>query len=89
MTKPILWTKHARQNLDDREIDQDEVEHAVREPEASVSELPGTQVLMRRYHDKILDKEMLLRVVVAESESAITVITLYKTSQINRYLKGT
>lgn len=88
MTKPILWTKHARQNLDDREIDQDEVERAIREPEASEPDPPGRQVLMLRYHDKILDKVMLLRVVVAESESAITVITVYKTSRIKRYLKG-
>mgnify|MGYP001580600368 CR=1 FL=1 len=43
---------------------------------------------MRRYVDRILQQEMLMRVVVEHAESEMVVITVYKTSQIARYLKG-
>jgi hypothetical protein len=88
MTKPILWTKHARQQLADREIDREEVEQTVRQPEFTVSDPPDRQILMRRYQDQLLNKEMLLRVAVSESKASIMVITVYKTSQIDRYLRG-
>ena len=87
MLKPIIWTKHAAQSLIDREIDRSVVEKAIREPELTVPEAPDRLILMRRYQDTLLQKEMLIRVVIAERETTITVITVYKTSQIGRYLK--
>jgi len=42
---------------------------------------------MRRYFDEILQQTMLLRVFVEEKAEEIVVVTVYKTSQINRYLK--
>jgi hypothetical protein len=45
-------------------------------------------VLMRRYFDQILQQEMLLRMVVEETATERVVITVYKTSQIAKYLKG-
>jgi hypothetical protein len=85
--KPIIWTKHARQNLDDREIAQEEVEITIRKSDRVEASPPDRQIFMRRYYDKILDKEMLLRVVVTESPNAITIITLYKVSRMERYLR--
>jgi hypothetical protein len=43
---------------------------------------------MRRYHDQELQQEMLLRVIVEDAIDEVIVITVYKTSQINRYLRG-
>ena len=86
--KSILWTKHALQNLADREIDQPEVELTVRSPEQIEPDPPGRQIFMRRYYDTVLAKEMLLRVIGIESATAVTVITVYKTSQIKWYLRG-
>lgn len=43
---------------------------------------------MRRYTDQMLQQPMLLRIVVEDTADEIVVITLYKTSQIDRYLKG-
>jgi len=42
---------------------------------------------MRVYFDPVLQKEMLLRVVVEETADELVVVTVYKTSQIDRYLK--
>lgn len=86
--KPIRWTNHARQNLAEREIDRPEVETTIRQPERVEEDPPDRRILLRRYYDKLLNKEMLLRVVVAEGEAEIIVITVYKTSQFRRYWKG-
>jgi hypothetical protein len=40
---------------------------------------------MRRYFDEILRAEMLLRVVVEETDAELTVVTLYKTSKFRKY----
>ena len=40
---------------------------------------------MRRYFDEIVGAEMLLRVVVEETDVELTVVTLYKTSKFAKY----
>jgi hypothetical protein len=86
--KPLRWTRHASQNLADREIDRDEVDKTLVGPELAVPDLPGRRILMRRYFDRTLQQPMLLRVVVEDTASETVVITVYKTSQISRYLRG-
>jgi hypothetical protein len=88
MLKSILWTKHAQKNMAARKIDQSEAERTIRQPDNTEPDPPGRKIHMRRYYDELLDKDMLLRVVVAESATVITVITVYKTSQFGRYLRG-
>jgi len=43
---------------------------------------------MRRYFDEILETEMLLRVVVEETDMDLTVVTRYKTSKLAKYEGG-
>jgi hypothetical protein len=43
---------------------------------------------MRRYLASDLGRVMLLRVVVEETSTERVIITVYRTSQIDRYLKG-
>jgi len=86
--KSVRWTTHALHNLNDREINRVEAERAIADPTHSVPDPPGREIRMRRYFDAILQQEMLLRVVVEETENELVVVTLYKTSQIDRYLKG-
>jgi len=43
---------------------------------------------MRRYHDIALDAMMLLRVVVEPAAEDLVVVTVYKTSKVEKYLKG-
>lgn len=73
----------------DREIPQAEAEGAVTAPER-VAPLDGSrQFFMRRYFDKRLGQEMLLRVLVKETSQARTIITVYTTSKIGKYMKET
>ncbi len=86
--KPVRWTRHALQNLSDREIDRSVAEATLDEPEFAVPDPPDRQILMRRYFDRVLRQEMLLRMIVEDAANETVVITIYKTSQIGRYLKG-
>jgi len=86
--KPVRWSPHALDNLDDREIDRQAAEKTLTEPEfVAPGEFPRL-VLMRRYFDQVLQQEMLLRMIVEDTATERVVVTVYKTSQIAKYLKG-
>jgi hypothetical protein len=87
--KPLRWTGHALQVLVDRQIDWDEAEQTIAAPELLVNDPPLRVVLMRRFFDSRLERQMLLRVVVEETPDEQVVVTVYKTSQIAKYLKRT
>ncbi len=86
--KAIRWSPHALEALVAREIDRGEADRTLVHPEAVEPAQSPRQVYMRRYHDGVLQAEMLLRVIVEETTDEIIVITVYKTSQIKKYLKG-
>jgi len=86
--KSIRWTFHALQNLVDREIERVEADRTIAQSEFIVPGQPPRLVYMRRYFDSLLQQEMLLRVVIEETIGEIVVISVYKTSQIDRYLRG-
>ncbi len=75
-------------NLTDREIDRTEADKTLAQPDLIALGQPPRQVLMRRYFDRILQQEMLLRVVVEDTASERIVVTVYKTAQLSKYLKG-
>lgn len=75
-------------NLTDREIDRTEAEKTLAEPELIAPGQPPRQVLMRRYFDQVLQQEMLLRIVIEDTPSERVVVTVYKTAQLSKYLKG-
>ena len=86
--KPIRWSTHARRKAAAREVDEAEVEQAIRQPDSVAPGNPPRKIFMRRYSDSILQAEMLLRVVVEETEAELAVITLYKTSKMRKYVGG-
>ena len=86
--KPVRWSPHAIDNLADREIDREAAEKTLANPEFVVPGQLPRLVLMRRYFDQVLQQEMLLRMVVEDTAIETIVITVYKTSQIAKYLKG-
>ena len=43
---------------------------------------------MRRYFAGLLHQDMLIRIVVEDGADDTAVVTIYKTSQIDKYLKG-
>ena len=87
--KPIRWTAHARKKVAAREVSMAEIEQTIARPDSIVSGHPPRRIFMRRYFDDVLQSEMLLRVVVEETDAEMAVITLYRTSKFKKYEGGT
>ena len=64
------------------------MEQAIQQPDSVVPGRPPRRIFMRRYFDEVLKTEMLLRVVVEESDEELAVVTLYKTSKFGKYAGG-
>ena len=86
--KLIRWSPHALKNLADREIPRDEAERTLAEPEMVSPARQPRRFLMRRYFDVRLQQEMLLRLLVEDAPAEDVVITVYSTSEIDKYMKG-
>jgi Domain of unknown function (DUF4258) len=86
--KPIRWSAHARKKATKREVRETEVERTIARPDSIVPSQRRRRIFMRRYFDAILETEMLLRVVVEETDTELTVVTLYKTSKFAKYEGG-
>ena len=83
--KAIRWTQHALQELARREVSREEAERTLAAPDRIVPGKSPRVIYQRRYHDALLGEEMLLRLVVEETEMELVVVTLYKTSKIRKY----
>ena len=86
--KPIPWSAHARKKAAKREVQENEVEGTIARRDSLVPGQWRRRIFMRRYFDAILETEMLLRVVVEETDTELTVVTLYKTSRFAKYEGG-
>jgi hypothetical protein len=88
LMKPIRWSAHARKKAAKREVQENEVERTIARPDSIAPGQWRRQIFMRRYFDAILETEMLLRVVIEETDTELTVVTLYKTSKFAKYEGG-
>ena len=85
--RKVIWLEHAIKNLRDREVPLDEAVKTIETPEWREESYRGRIVLMRMFNDPMLDQSMLLRIVIEEELDYITVVTVYKTSNVKRCLK--
>ena len=83
--KPVRWTLHALDDLAARDISREDAERTMAEPDRVAEGRKPRVIYQRRYRDALLGEEMLLRVVVEETELERVVVTLYKTSKLNKY----
>ena len=83
--KPIRWSAHARKKAARREVKEKEVEQTIARPDSIVPGKWPRRIFMRPYFDHILRAEMLLRIVVEETDVELSVVTLYKTSKFAKY----
>ena len=79
----IVFTLHAREQMQERQIAEEEVQVVLESPDAIVRETDRT------VYQKIFvegSKRYLLRVITTEEEGRVRVITLYRTTKIAKYL---
>ena len=75
----------AKKKLERRGIPREWIEETIKFPEQIVDGYGGRKVAQKKY--VIEDKEYLLRVVYEEEEELNVVVTVYRTSQVERYWK--
>jgi hypothetical protein len=81
-------TRHALEALAEREIDREDAEQALSAPTATLPGLGNRTVHVHRYHDRVLDQELLLCVVTEDHLDEFVIVTVYKTSKFEKYLRG-
>jgi hypothetical protein len=84
-TKPVRWTQHAEGKLSYREADRIEVERTIDHPHIILPAEPPRKIYQRSYFDAALGQQMLPRVVVEETATERIIITLYRTSKLDKY----
>ncbi len=83
----IIITNHAGFEARRRNISEDFAKHVILNPQQKLYYKDGRVIVQNRYHDEIEGKEMLIRVIGIEIEEVFRVITVYKTSKIEKYWK--
>jgi hypothetical protein len=86
--KRVRWTTHAEANLRDREIERADATGTLEAPDRRIAGRGGRTVMIRRYDDRILGQPMALCVVVEEQAGETVVVTVYKSSKLDKYLQG-
>lgn len=71
-----------------RRINKGLVLKVVRNPEQKISLKRKREICQTRFFDVPEKKQMLIRVVIEETEEIIKIITAYKTSKIEKYWAG-
>ena len=83
----IIFSEHALFEIEFRKIKKEDVERIIKHPLQKIPSRKNRIIMQGRYYDDIENKEMLLRIIGEESENAFHVITIYKTSKIEKYWK--
>ena len=82
--KPII-TDHTRFEAQRRQIDLELMLSTVENPQQKVPSKGNRVVFQSKFYDKINGKEMLLRAIVELAGDTFKVISVYKTSKIDKY----
>ena len=78
----MKFSKHAGQQLKERNIDPELVQQTVENPEHIVAAGKDRKIAQRTYQRK--GKDLLLRVVFSEEDN-LEIITMYWTSKVSKY----
>ncbi len=83
----FVFSEHALFEMEFRKINKEEIERLIEHPMQKLPAKKNRIIMQKRYNDDIENKEMLLRVIGEELENSFHVITVYKTSKIEKYWK--
>lgn len=81
----IIFTSHALFEANRREIPEEIIRNLIMNPQQNFQTKNKRFIIQGKYYNDIAGKEMLLRVIGNKVEDAFKVITVYKTSKIDKY----
>lgn len=84
MEREPKFLPHCEDRIKERGIDKELAKKTIFEPEQVISEGKRT-IFHRRYKDKVRNKEYLLRVFVEKKGKETEVVSVYRTSKIQKY----
>lgn len=83
----IVITGHAMFEANRRNISEEFIKSVVESPQQKLPSKRGRVIVQNKYFDETEAKEMILRVVGTDSTEEFKVITVYKTSKVDKYWK--
>jgi hypothetical protein len=81
----IIIAEHALFEAKRRKVTAELIKSVISNPQQKLPSKKGRVIVQNRYYDDIENKEMLLRIIGVESTEEFKVITVYKTSRIEKY----
>ena len=81
----IIFTEHASFTVKRRGISKKIIREFVMHPQQSFSSETGRITIQGKYNDEIEGKDMLLRIIGIKKSGSFKIITVYKTSKIDKY----
>lgn len=85
----LIISDHALFEARRRHIDLELAISIIKDPQQKIPSRKDRTVFQSRYYDNIENREMLLRAIVEQAGDTIKVISIYKTSKIDKYwIKG-
>lgn len=83
----IIISEHARFEMARRQIPEEILRGVAQNPQQMLKLRGKRSIWQSRYYDLTEGKEMLLRVVYEEKYNTFFIVTVYKTSKIDKYWK--
>jgi len=81
----VVISDHARFEIVRRQLSEEVVTSVAQNPEQVVELRKGRKVCQSKYYDSVEGREMLLRVICEERHNLLFVVTVYRTSKIDKY----
>ena len=83
----IIISEHAKFEANRRHIDLELILSTARNPQQKIPGKKNRIIYQSKYYDKINEREMLLRVIAKQTPDELKIISVYKTTKLNKYWK--
>ena len=83
----IVFSEHALFETEFRNIKKEDIERLIEHQMQKITARKNRIIMQSKYYDYKENKEMLLRVIGEKSENEFHVVTVYKSSKIEKYWK--
>ena len=81
----IIITEHAKFEAKRRNIDLELILSTARNPQQEIPSKKKRIIYQSKYYDKISQREMLLRVIAKQTPNALNIISVYRTTKLQKY----
>ena len=81
----VVFSEHALFEMKRRGIEKGSVKEVAERPQQQIPSRNNKIILQSKYLDSLQNKEMLLRVIGRRTRGEFFIITVYKTSRIEKY----